>query len=376
VKIPSSLSLPEIQQSFREAIAVLDLLTTKNIDLHGRRVINAGESKGKTDYITQREVLGLLSQISTSSNNQTPITISSSGVAVGPYSSRPAATANMNAIFSANDRNYVTWISNGTAWYYIAGTQVGTISPDQRPTLSSEDSGYRFFGSDDLNEYVWNGIAWKSPIPDASSTARGAVTTGTQSFAGSKTFISTILSLTGMEVLKDGSDTFAGGAFLGTSNTANNIVWLIQLSSSNNLDFWFYNGSPTKLFTLSYSGNITLAAANATVDGVDVSAHTHTGASGDAPKITEAGISLSNVSTDDVSITAHGFCPLAPNSTTQWLRGDATWQTIPVAAVTGAAAAASITAHTIPLAKLTSGGTNGSITVNAQGIVTGYVDPT
>lgn len=33
-------------------------------------------------------------------------------------------------------------------------------------------------------------------------------------------------------------------------------------------------------------------------------------------------------------------------------------------------------AHTIPLAKLTALGTNGSLTWNAQGVITGYVDPT
>jgi hypothetical protein len=35
-----------------------------------------------------------------------------------------------------------------------------------------------------------------------------------------------------------------------------------------------------------------------------------------------------------------------------------------------------VVAHTIPLAKITTGGTDGSITVNANGVVTGYVDPT
>ena len=35
-----------------------------------------------------------------------------------------------------------------------------------------------------------------------------------------------------------------------------------------------------------------------------------------------------------------------------------------------------ITPATITLAKITPGGTNGSITVNAEGIVTGYVAPT
>ena len=39
-------------------------------------------------------------------------------------------------------------------------------------------------------------------------------------------------------------------------------------------------------------------------------------------------LSLSDVTTGNVSTTAHGFVPKAPNSTSQFLRGDATWATI------------------------------------------------
>ncbi len=43
------------------------------------------------------------------------------------------------------------------------------------------------------------------------------------------------------------------------------------------------------------------------------------------PTITESNISLSDVTTDNVTTSAHGFVPKAPNLTTQFLRGDATW---------------------------------------------------
>jgi hypothetical protein len=42
----------------------------------------------------------------------------------------------------------------------------------------------------------------------------------------------------------------------------------------------------------------------------------------------------------------------------------------------GAAAAQTPGAHTIPLAKITGGGADGSITWNAEGVVTGFADPT
>ncbi len=43
--------------------------------------------------------------------------------------------------------------------------------------------------------------------------------------------------------------------------------------------------------------------------------------------VTESIISLSDVTTNDVSITKHGFVPKAPNDTTKFLRGDGTWAT-------------------------------------------------
>jgi hypothetical protein len=41
-------------------------------------------------------------------------------------------------------------------------------------------------------------------------------------------------------------------------------------------------------------------------------------------------LSLSDVTTNNVSITKHGLVPKAPNDTTKFLRGDATWNIINV----------------------------------------------
>jgi hypothetical protein len=41
--------------------------------------------------------------------------------------------------------------------------------------------------------------------------------------------------------------------------------------------------------------------------------------------LVETGLSLSDNTTNDVSTTKHGFAPKAPNDTTKFLRGDATW---------------------------------------------------
>lgn len=42
-------------------------------------------------------------------------------------------------------------------------------------------------------------------------------------------------------------------------------------------------------------------------------------------QVTDADLSTSDVTTNNVSITKHGFTPKAPNDTTKFLRGDATW---------------------------------------------------
>lgn len=45
--------------------------------------------------------------------------------------------------------------------------------------------------------------------------------------------------------------------------------------------------------------------------------------------VTEGDLSLSDVATADVSIAKHGFAPKAPNDTTKFLRGDASWAVPP-----------------------------------------------
>lgn len=39
----------------------------------------------------------------------------------------------------------------------------------------------------------------------------------------------------------------------------------------------------------------------------------------------DANLQTSDIVTNDISITKHGFCPKAPNDVTKFLRGDATW---------------------------------------------------
>jgi hypothetical protein len=45
--------------------------------------------------------------------------------------------------------------------------------------------------------------------------------------------------------------------------------------------------------------------------------------------VTDANLSTSDITTNDVSILKHGFAPKAPNDTSKFLRGDATWANLP-----------------------------------------------
>jgi hypothetical protein len=67
---------------------------------------------------------------------------------------------------------------------------------------------------------------------------------------------------------------------------------------------------------------------NALVSGTNIKTVQSTSllGSGDIT-ITDANLSTSDITTNDVSITKHGFVPKAPNDITKFLRGDGTWAT-------------------------------------------------
>lgn len=71
------------------------------------------------------------------------------------------------------------------------------------------------------------------------------------------------------------------------------------------------NAGGTAYAPVSSSGDVTIASTGAMTIG--------------AAKVTEAMQVLADNTTQDVSTTKHGYVPKAPNDTTKFLRGDATW---------------------------------------------------
>lgn len=56
--------------------------------------------------------------------------------------------------------------------------------------------------------------------------------------------------------------------------------------------------------------------------------HTHQNIAGGGT-LAESALGLTDITTNDVSISRHGFTPKAPNDTTKFLRGDASWALTP-----------------------------------------------
>lgn len=73
--------------------------------------------------------------------------------------------------------------------------------------------------------------------------------------------------------------------------------------------------------------------------------HTHNDSAGGGV-LTENSLSLTDVTTNNVTTSKHGFITKAPNSTDQYFRGDATWATIPFIIMLGGAVASPVDATT------------------------------
>lgn len=155
-RIPST-AAADIQQAFRDVWAAMPgLVTAQTVDLQRRRLMNAGDADDDRDLVTLQQVRGLLAA---TDGGATPV--ASPGTArVGAYSTRGAAAAHRWELFLASDRNYVGWVSTGTAWKYCSGVQAGTLSPDQKPTLTTDDAGYLFASTDFARVFRWSGSVW------------------------------------------------------------------------------------------------------------------------------------------------------------------------------------------------------------------------
>lgn len=164
--IPSS-APADVQQAFRDLYAIVAPLDqTRAIDWKTRRLSKLGDATEGTDAITKAQVDALIKALRSDAGldvgtgPEGALAGLVGGVRVGTYAVRGAAPAHAGELFLASDRNYVGWVSTASAWKYVSGAQYGTLSPNQKPTLTTDDTGYLFASTDFARMFRWSGSAW------------------------------------------------------------------------------------------------------------------------------------------------------------------------------------------------------------------------
>jgi len=127
---------------------------------------NASDAVDPADLATLAQVQRLIAAAGVDGSSDTERSL---GVArVGVFATRAAAQQYRGGLFSASDRNYVTWVSTGAAWIYLCGTERNTLS-NLRAGLGTNDAGYLFFVTDYSHLLRWSGSAWEWAPGDTGS---------------------------------------------------------------------------------------------------------------------------------------------------------------------------------------------------------------
>lgn len=158
MRIPASVQR-DVADAIRSVWGPLERYAHPSIvDLAARRLAHASEAVDDDDVPTLSQVEALIA--AATEVDETPDAPSRTAIRIAPFAQRGSAVSARGTLFAATDRNYVTWASNGNVWIYVAGIQSGTLSPDQKPTLTTNDTGYLFRSTDFERLYRWSGSAW------------------------------------------------------------------------------------------------------------------------------------------------------------------------------------------------------------------------
>lgn len=164
IRIPTS-AAPDVQQAFRDTQAQLSLLLgSANINLHGRRVINAHDAIDPSDYTTRAELDRLVSAVRNDvARIQVPQTADVK-IKFDTHANRllTSPVSALGTFFFETDRFalYTVDISSGTAvWTLLVATMTGSVSG--RPSdLGATDAGFVFYAQDQAVIYLWSGAVW------------------------------------------------------------------------------------------------------------------------------------------------------------------------------------------------------------------------
>src|SRR3990167_2341828 len=122
--IPERFDLHSIQMFARDINNKFAALMDRNVDMNGRRIINAGKSVGSFDYVTRMELNDGLSSLSKEQTDviQGLLNIDKP-VRYDVFANRGPAIAYDGRVFIATDFDHIGWYSNGAAWKYIFGVR-------------------------------------------------------------------------------------------------------------------------------------------------------------------------------------------------------------------------------------------------------------
>ncbi len=174
--IPTRLELSDIQAAFRDVEHRVKLLKngTLNLDLNGRRIINAGRAVADFDYVTKFDLSDAIGGLSSSiQSTPKPVGILNAAAAIrtGLFASRGSPVAHANEAFFATDQGYVGWVSTGAAWIYATGYNSLAQSALSGVTalLGTNDAGYLFNVNDFTHMLRWTGSATEFAPGDSGS---------------------------------------------------------------------------------------------------------------------------------------------------------------------------------------------------------------
>jgi hypothetical protein len=208
MKIPSNAN-PEIQGAFREVWDTLNRFNSKDINLNGRRIINAGSAVEGSDYIRSADAESAFgfnvvynklkaaglddfpgqlrelqpSKVTIVTSTTTPRQTDSGKLfyetdtgalkfctgsgyvtitynfSAGTYVTRPSATTLSDGVIYYSTDSTTLFIVNTGAWVYLAGAFVDTLA--YIPTLGTGDADFIFFPTDYEHFLRWTGAAWQ-----------------------------------------------------------------------------------------------------------------------------------------------------------------------------------------------------------------------
>lgn len=215
-------SLADVDISASAAIALSKLASVTA----SRALVSDGAGAVSASGVTSTElgyVSGVSSPIQTQINSKAPTAsptfTGTVTVPVGPGVMKASAlgtvsaSAITNSDVSAAAAIDVTKLATGTANQLLGANAAGTAN--EFKTLSTGTTGSNF-----AIAHSAGGIAFN--LPDAGASARGAVTTGTQTLAGAKTLsgITTVSNSTSSSTPSNGALVVSGGAGVGGQLTA------------------------------------------------------------------------------------------------------------------------------------------------------------